>query len=493
MEYKSTRGNIKVTSTKALIEGLSADGGLFVPIEFPKVELNLKEFMNKNYNELAFFVLKNYFNDFDENTLLNCITKAYDDKFDTKEIAPLVKKDNFYFLELFHGKTLAFKDMALSLFPHLLKEAKLKENIKKEIVILTATSGDTGKAALEVFKDIEGVKIIVFYPSKGVSNIQKLQMITQEGENTYVFGINGNFDDAQRAVKEIFSDVQFNEKIAKRGYVLSSANSINIGRLFPQIIYYFYAYINLLKMGEISEDEYINIVVPTGNFGNILAAYYAKKMGLKVKKLICASNKNNVLYDFLREGVYDVRRNFYTTISPSMDILVSSNLERFLYDACGEDEKIIRNLMKDLKELGYFSIPENYRDSLKDFYTNFADDDETYFEIRWAFLNLGYLIDPHTAVALNVYKKYLKDTGDDTKTIIASTASPYKFVSSVYKAITLKEPYADEFELSEELSKLTNTSIPKQIVELKNKRILHNDVIDKEEIYNVINDLLKGD
>jgi len=493
MEYKSTRGNIRLTSTKALIEGLTDDGGLFIPIKFPKVELNFKELMNKSYNELAFYILKNYFNDFDENTLLNCITKAYDDKFDTKEIAPLVKKDKFYFLELFHGPTLAFKDMALSLFPYLLKEAKLKENIKKEIVILTATSGDTGKAALEAFRDIEGMKIIVFYPSKGVSNIQRLQMTTQEGENTFVFGINGNFDDAQRAVKEIFSDVHFNEEIDKRGYALSSANSINIGRLFPQIVYYFYAYLKLLKMGEISEGEYVNIVVPTGNFGNILAAYYAKKMGLKVNKLICASNTNNVLYDFLRSGVYDIRRNFYTTISPSMDILVSSNLERFLYDACGEDEDIIRALMRDLKEFGCFKLSEKYMDSLKNFYANFADDEETCSEIRWAFLNLRYLIDPHTAVALNVYKKYLKDTDDDTKTIIASTASPYKFVASVYKAITLKEPYGDEFMLADELSKLTKTSIPKQIVELNNKRVLHKKVIDKGEIYDVIKDILKGD
>ncbi|SHJ61119.1 threonine synthase [Paramaledivibacter caminithermalis] len=490
--YKSTRSNdLTITSSEAIVKGLAHDGGLYVPIEFPVVEKSFEELMDMNYRELAFYIMKKYFTDFDDKELLECVNKAYDGKFEAEDIAPLVERKGVYFLELFHGPTLAFKDMALSILSHLLKTASKKLNITREIVILTATSGDTGKAALEGFADVDGIKIIVFFPEDGVSDIQKRQMITQKGKNTFVVGIEGNFDDAQRGVKEVFADKEFNEELDKKGYMFSSANSINIGRLIPQIVYYFSAYLNMLKEEKITKNERINIVVPTGNFGNILAAYYGKKMGLPVNKLICASNENNVLYDFINTGVYDIGREFKKTISPSMDILISSNLERLIYDLSGNDNDLVSDLMAKLKESGVYVISDEMKKGLKDFYGGYIDDDETCDTIKEVYEDSNYVIDTHTAVAYAVYKKYKKDTGDETKTIIASTASPFKFTRSVMKAIDANVEGYDDFKLIKEMSNITDMNIPKGIKDLEKREILHNRQCKNDEIKKVITDILK--
>jgi len=489
--YKSTRGNdLNITSSEAIVKGLASDGGLYVPTEFPVLEKSFEELKNMDYRELAFYVMKKFFTDFSDKELLDCVNNAYDEKFESKEIAPLVESCGVHFLELFHGPTLAFKDMALSILPYLLKTASKKLNIEKEIVILTATSGDTGKAALEGFANVEGTKIIVFFPEDGVSEIQKRQMITQEGKNTFVVGIEGNFDDAQRGVKEAFSDTLFNKDINSRGYVFSSANSINIGRLVPQIVYYFYSYLNLLKDEKIVKDEKINVVVPTGNFGNILAAYYAKKLGLPINKLICASNDNNVLYDFINTGIYDIGREFKKTISPSMDILISSNLERFLYELSGNDGNLVNDLMMDLKEKGRYEISDRMKEGLRDFYGGYIDDENTYKTIKEVYEASKYLIDTHTAVAYAVYKRYKKDSGDDTKTIVVSTASPYKFTRSVMKAIDQDFDKYDDFDLVRKMSKLADIYIPKGIKDLENKEILHNRKCKKDEIQAAILNIL---
>ncbi len=485
--YKSTRSNdINITSSEAIVRGLASDGGLYVPVTFPTLEKSFDELANMNYRELAFYIIKRFFTDFSDDELLNCVNSAYDDKFEVEEIAPLVGSEDVHFLELFHGPTLAFKDMALSILPHLLKTASEKLNIQEEIVILTATSGDTGKAALEGFADIDGTKIIVFFPEKGVSKIQERQMTTQKGKNTFVIGIEGNFDDAQRGVKEIFSDEGFNEEIKRKGYMFSSANSINIGRLVPQVVYYFYSYLSLFKQGKVSKGEGINVVVPTGNFGNILAAYYAKELGLPINKLICASNDNNVLYDFINTGVYDIKREFKKTISPSMDILISSNLERFLYELSGKDENMVNHLMEELKETGSYEISHSMKDGLKEFYGGYIDDKETFETIKELYEDCKYLIDTHTAVAYAVYKKYKKDTGDNAKTIIVSTASPYKFTRSVMKAIDKDFDRCDDFDLIKEMSKMTGLGIPRGIENLENKDILHNRKCRKDEMKEVI-------
>lgn len=489
--YKSTRSKkAKINASEAIIKGLADDGGLYVPMEFPVLDRPIEKLMNMNYKELAFYIMKMYLTDFEEDELNECIDKAYDKKFDTPLIAPVVEKVGANFLELYHGPTLAFKDMALSILPHLLKTASRKIGLDKEIVILTATSGDTGKAALEGFANVEGIKIIVFFPEDGVSEIQKRQMITQEGSNTFVIGIKGNFDDAQTGVKKIFGDTEFNYEINQRGYIFSSANSINVGRLIPQIVYYFYAYLNLLKEGKIQKNEKINIVVPTGNFGNILAAYYGKKMGLPVNKLICASNENNVLYDFINTGVYDRKREFKKTISPSMDILVSSNLERFLYELSGQDEELIKDMMKKLSEDGRYEITDKMKKGLSDFYGGYTNDAKTYETIKEVYEDSGYLIDPHTAVAYAVYKKYKEDTGDNTKTVIASTASPFKFTRSVMKAISDDFGSMGDFELVKEMSKLTELEVPKGIKDLCKKDILHKKTCESNEIKSVISEIL---
>ncbi len=487
MIYRNTRlGSEAILSCGAMIRGIAKDNGLYVPDEIPLISKSFEELKDLNYRELAFLIMKKYFMDIEEDVLRECIDKAYDGKFDSPSIAPLVERGGVHFLELYHGPTLAFKDMALSILPHLLRAAKEKLNIKKELVILTATSGDTGKAALEGFAKVEGTKIIVFFPEDGVSDIQKRQMITQEGDNTLVVGIRGNFDDAQGGVKDIFGDEEFEKRLFERDYILSSANSINIGRLIPQIVYYFHGYLSLLRENKIKSGEEINVVVPTGNFGNILAAYYAKKMGLPIGKLICASNSNNVLYDFLRSGVYDKRRRLMLTSSPSMDILVSSNLERLLFEISGRDYKMIRHMMEKLQGEGYYEIPGFMRERLNDFYGGYASEEETFECINRLYNSSGYVMDTHTAVAYSVYDKYVKETEDITKTIIVSTASPFKFGRSVCSSIGIGTEGFDDFGIIDELSREAEIEIPAAIGDLKSKTIIHNNKCNKSEMKDII-------
>ena len=405
-------------------------------------------------------------------------------------MAPLVKADGAYFLELFHGKTIAFKDMALSILPHLLTTAAKKNNVKNDIVILTATSGDTGKAALAGFADVPGTKIIVFYPKDGVSPIQEKQMVTQKGNNTYVVSIKGNFDDAQTGVKKIFSDKELEKKMDDAGFQFSSANSINIGRLVPQVVYYVYAYAQLLANGEIKENEKINVVVPTGNFGNILAAFYAKNMGLPINKLICASNENKVLYDFFTTGEYDRNREFILTTSPSMDILISSNLERLIYRIAGNDANKNAELMKELRETGKYTITDSMKSQLKDFYGNYASEDEDAKTIKRIYEETGYVIDTHTSVAATVYNKYRAETKDDTKTVIASTASPYKFTRSVMNAIDTKYDSLSDFELVDELAKISKVKVPNAIEEIRTAKVLHDTTVEVNEMKDIVEKIL---
>lgn len=490
--YKSTRGSSElITASEAIIKGIAEDGGLYIPVKIPSIKTPLNEIMNFSYCKLANYILKEFLTDFSEDEISQCVKQAYSNNFNSEEIVEVKKEGDEFFLELYHGPTLAFKDMALSLLPHLLKTALNKHKITKEIVILTATSGDTGKAALEGFKNIDKTKIIVFYPEKGVSEIQKRQMTTQEGNNVYVTSIEGNFDDAQRGVKEIFNDSEYSEFLYKHNYILSSANSINIGRLVPQVVYYFYTYLSLLKKGEIKDNEKVNIVVPTGNFGNILAAYYAREMGLPVNKFICASNENNVLSDFIKTGVYDTHREFMITASPSMDILVSSNLERLNYYLSGKDEEVISELMKKLSLDGKYEITKAMKNGLIDFYSGFATDKDTFECIKEVYNKFNYVIDTHTAVAYSVYKKYKMDTVDNTKTIIVSTASPFKFTRNVCDSISVDTECFDDFELINELSKNTGLKVPSSIMDLKNKEIIYDNVCKKENMKNVINDFLK--
>lgn len=473
--YGSTRGNgEKITASMAILKGLAEDGGLFVPDSIPALDVPLKELLGKSYQEIAYQVMSRLLTDFTEEELRNCINKAYDSKFDAPEIAPLVKKGNSYYLELFHGSTIAFKDMALSILPHLLTTAAKKNGVTNEIVILTATSGDTGKAAMAGFADVPGTRIIVFYPKDGVSPVQEKQMLTQKGENTAVVGIYGNFDDAQTGVKNIFNDKEMKEKLAGAGFQFSSANSINIGRLVPQIAYYVYAYLRLMEAGEIQENEQINVVVPTGNFGNILAAYYAKEMGIPIARFICASNENKVLYDFFRTGCYDRNRDFRLTNSPSMDILISSNLERLIYKIAGNDTEKNRNFMEQLGAEGKYEITEEMKEKLREFYGNYANEEETAQTIRQVYEETGYVLDTHTAVGKAVYEKYKKETQDNTKTVIASTASPFKFTRSVMTAIDKKYEDMEDFQLVDELSELAKIPVPQAIEEIRTAEIRHN-------------------
>ena len=490
--YSSTRnGEEKVTASKAILKGLADDGGLFVPESIPKLDVTIEELAKKSYQETAYAVMKLFFTDFTEEELKNCINKAYDSKFDTEEIAPLVEADGAYYLELFHGATIAFKDMALSILPHLLTTAAKKNQVNNEIVILTATSGDTGKAALAGFADVEGTKIVVFYPKDGVSPIQKQQMVTQKGDNTYVVGINGNFDQAQTGVKKMFSDKELAKELDAAGYQFSSANSINIGRFIPQITYYVYAYAKLYANGKIAKDEKINIVVPTGNFGNILSAFYAKNMGLPVAKLICASNENKVLYDFFETGKYDKNREFILTSSPSMDILISSNLERLIYWAAGNDAKKNVEFMTALTKDGVYEITPQMQEKLKDFYGNYASEEETAEAIRTLYEKTGYILDTHTAVAASVYGKYKAETKDEqTATVIASTASPFKFSRSVMDAIDPKYDAMEEFELIDELSKIGNVKIPNAIEEIRNAPVRHKATCEVDEMPRVVKEFL---
>lgn len=489
--YGSTRGNgEKITASMAILKGLAEDGGLFVPDSIPALDVPLKELLGKSYQEIAYQVMSRLLTDFTEEELRNCINKAYDSKFDTPEIATLVKKGNSYYLELFHGSTIAFKDMALSILPHLLTTAAKKNGVTNEIVILTATSGDTGKAAMAGFADVPGTRIIVFYPKDGVSPVQEKQMLTQKGENTAVVGIYGNFDDAQTGVKNIFNDKEMKEKLAGAGFQFSSANSINIGRLVPQIAYYVYAYLRLMEAGEIQENEQINVVVPTGNFGNILAAYYAKEMGIPIARFICASNENKVLYDFFRTGCYDRNRDFRLTNSPSMDILISSNLERLIYKIAGNDAEKNRNFMEQLGAEGKYEITEEMKEKLREFYGNYANEEETAQTIRQVYEETGYVLDTHTAVGKAVYEKYKKDTQDNTKTVIASTASPFKFTRSVMTAIDKKYEDMEDFQLVDELSELAKIPVPQAIEEIRTAEIRHNTTAQVSQMAETVMEIL---
>ena len=490
--YNSTRskGN-PVKASEAILKGLSDDGGLFVPDHIPVFDKNLTDLSKMTYKQVAYEVMKLFLSDFTEEELKGCIDRAYDEKFDTEVIAPLVEADGAYYLELFHGATIAFKDMALSILPHLLITSAKKNQIKNEIVILTATSGDTGKAALAGFAEVEGTRIIVFYPKNGVSPIQEKQMVTQKGENTFVVGIHGNFDDAQTGVKKIFADKELAKEMEEKGFQFSSANSINIGRLVPQIVYYVYAYVQLLAEGKIAAGEEINVVVPTGNFGNILAAFYAKNMGLPIGKLICASNDNKVLYDFFSTGTYDRNRDFVLTTSPSMDILISSNLERLIYRIAGNDADKNSQLMSALNGCGKYEITEEMKAQLEDFYGNFASEEETAHTIKDLYKDCGYVIDTHTAVAATVYKKYVGNTGDKTKTVIASTASPYKFTRSVMEAIDKKYAQMGDFELVDELCKLANVEVPDAIEEIRTAPVRHDNICEVDQMKQVVKDFLK--
>ncbi len=487
IKYTSTRGNGgTVTASQAILKGLANDGGLFVPTALPVLETSIEALAEMDYRQVAYEVMKLFLTDFTEEELKHCINAAYDSKFDTEVIAPLVHADGAYYLELFHGNTIAFKDMALSILPHLMTTSAKKNGVKNEIVILTATSGDTGKAAMAGFADVPGTRICVFYPKDGVSPVQEKQMVTQKGDNTFVVGINGNFDDAQTGVKMMFNDEKLAADLNAAGFQFSSANSINIGRLVPQVVYYVYAYATLVKNGEIKNGDLINITVPTGNFGNILAAYYAKLIGLPVDKLICASNTNKVLFDFFTTGTYDKKREFTVTSSPSMDILISSNLERLIYKIAGNDAAKNAELMAALNGAGEYTITDEMKAELKDFYGNYADEAETAEAIKNLYEKTGYVIDTHTAVAASVYKKYVADTDDHKTTVIASTASPYKFARSVMTAIDAKYDALDEFGLVDELVKISGVEEPNAVKEIRTAPVRHNNVCEVADMVKTV-------
>ena len=477
--YKSTRGNGETaTASQAILQGLAADGGLYVPTAVPVLDVPVERLAEMHYREVAYEVMSRFFTDFTEEELKACIDRAYDAKFDTEEIAPVHEADGMYFLELFHGATIAFKDMALSILPHLMTTAARKNHESKEIVILTATSGDTGKAALAGFADVPGTKIVVFYPKDGVSPIQEKQMVTQKGANTHVVAIKGNFDDAQTGVKNIFNDPALADRFAKAGYRLSSANSINIGRLIPQVAYYVYGYAQLLKKGCLANEETLDVTVPTGNFGNILAAYYAKQMGVPIGRLICASNENKVLYDFFATGTYDRNREFILTSSPSMDILISSNLERLVYRIAGDSEEKNSELMRELSAGGTYTVTDEMREKLSDFYGGYATEEETARTIRNIYKKTGYVLDTHTAVAACVCQKYRDEKGNNTKNMVISTASPFKFTRSVMTAIDPIHEKLTDFEMIDELSRIAGVKVPQAIEEIRTAPVRHTTVAE---------------
>ena len=496
MNYQSTRNSkISISSAEAIKRGISEEGGLFVPETIPAMTSDeIYSLASLGYCERAEYILSKYLTDYTADEIKDCCNKAYaKEKFASPETAPVVKlSDNMHILELWHGPTCAFKDMALQILPHLLTKAVKKTGENNTIAILVATSGDTGKAALEGFKDVDGTVIQVFYPGEGVSEIQRLQMITQEGKNVSVVAVEGNFDDAQTGVKKIFTDEEYKTQLAKKSYSLSSANSINCGRLVPQIVYYFSAYADMLKAGSIVNGEKINICVPTGNFGNILAAYYAKQMGLPVNKLICASNKNSVLTDFLTTGTYDKNRKFHTTISPSMDIIISSNLERLLYIVSGMNDELVAEYMSSLSNSGKYTVSEDIKNKIDaDFAAGFCDDELTKIAIKKIKDEYDYTADTHTAVAIKVYLDYKEATGDTTKTVIASTANPYKFNKSVLEAISPENlDGLDEFELLDRLSKVSGYVIPESLSGLKTKEIRFNKVTTKENMKDAVSEFL---
>ena len=489
--YSSTRGaKGQIKASEAILRGLAPDGGLYVPDHIPSLEKSLREISELDYREVAYEVMKLLLTDYTAEELKYCISHAYDSKFDTEEIAPMSEADGAFYLELYHGATIAFKDMALSILPYLMTTAAKKNNVKNEIVILTATSGDTGKAALAGFAEVPGTRIIVFYPKHGVSPIQEQQMVTQKGDNTCVIGIEGNFDDAQTGVKKIFTDPELAKELDAKGFQFSSANSINIGRLVPQIVYYVFAYTRLLKEGRIADGDSINVVVPTGNFGNILAAYYAKKMGVPIAKLICASNSNKVLFDFFKSGEYDRNRDFVLTASPSMDILISSNLERLIYHIAGDNAEKDAEYMGQLSSAGKYEITDDMRDKLADFFGGYATEEETFATIKKVFDNTGYLMDTHTAVASAVYDKYVKETGDKTVTVIASTASPFKFTRSVMNALGKGDDSKDDFALADELSEVSGVEIPEAVTSIRTAEVRHKKVVDKADMQKAVLEFL---
>lgn len=486
MFYNSTRdSSVKVSSAEAITQGISAEGGLFVPESIPEITFDdIKKIGEMKYADRAAFVFSKFLTDFTEAEIHYCTDNAYSTKnFESDSIAEIAHLfDGTYMLELWHGPTCAFKDMALQILPYFLTTSVKKINLDKKIVILVATSGDTGKAALEGFKDVEGTSILVFYPEDGVSPMQKRQMKTQEGSNVGVCALKGNFDDCQTGVKKIFTDADVKKQLDDNGMMFSSANSINWGRLVPQIVYYISSYAELVKDGEITLGEKVNIVVPTGNFGNILAAYYAKHMGIPVNKLICASNINNVLTDFINTGVYDRNRHFYPTVSPSMDILISSNLERLLYIMTGKNDTLISEWFGKLSAEGKYEVSDDVKAKLSDeFCAGFCDDEQTKATIHEIYEKYSYTCDTHTAVAVKVYEDYKKSTGDTTKTIIASTASPYKFSAAVLEAIEGKTSDISEYEKVDRIAELSDIPIPSALADLKNKPERFNDVIDKND------------
>lgn len=491
MFYNSTRNStVKVNSAEAITQGISEDGGLFVPESIPALSLDeIKAVGDMNYADRAAFVFSKYLTDFTDAEIHYCTDNAYSTKnFETESIAEIAHLfDGTYMLELWHGPTCAFKDMALQILPYFLTTSAKKINLNKKIVILVATSGDTGKAALEGFKDVEGTSIMVFYPEDGVSPMQKRQMKTQEGANVGVCALKGNFDDCQNGVKAIFTDSDVKAKLDEKGMMFSSANSINWGRLVPQIVYYISAYAELVKDGEIKLGDKINIVVPTGNFGNILAAYYAKHMGVPVNKLICASNINNVLTDFINTGIYDRNRQFYATVSPSMDILISSNLERLLYLLTDRNDALIKEWFGKLAVDGRYEVTDEIKAKLKEeFCAGCCDDEQTKQTIHEIYEKYSYTCDTHTAVAVKVYEDYRKSTGDTTKTVIASTASPYKFSAAVLEAVQNAKSDLDEYEMIDRLAELSNMPVPSALADLKNKPERFSDTIDKEDQKNYV-------
>lgn len=490
--YESTRNKcLNSTASLAVLKGIADDGGLYVMRDLENKKVNVENLKGKSYIEMAEKILGEMLDDFSEEKIKECVLNAYTNKFKTNEVVQVVKVGNSYITELFQGPTSAFKDVALSILPHLMKASYYMNDIKGEVIVLTATSGDTGKAALEGFKDVDGTKIAVFYPEGGVSQVQKAQMITQEGSNTYVSAIKGNFDDAQTAVKNIFTNEDLIKELKENNRIFSSANSINIGRLVPQIVYYFYSYIKLVENNEIQMWDKVNFSVPTGNFGNILAGYYAKMLGLPINKLICGSNENNVLYDFIKTGIYDKNREFHKTISPSMDILVSSNLERLLYYLSGKDNDTVQQLMEQLKSTGKYEVSSEMKEKInEEFYAGCVFKEQTEETIKRAFEKYGYLLDTHTAVAYKSLEDYKEQTQDNTKSIVLSTASPYKFSKSVYEALYGEET-RDEFEIMEELSEKTGVEIPNNLKNLNTKKILHTKVCEINEMEDYVRKICK--
>ena len=491
IKYESTRGSKNtLNAAAAVIQGIAEDKGLYVPDHIPALPFEIKDMQGKSYKEIAKAVIGAFFTDYTSEEMQYCIDGAYTGKFEAEEIVPLVKAGDAYFLELYHGRTAAFKDMALSILPYLLTTAMKKENEDKKVCILTATSGDTGKAALEAFADVPGTEIIVFFPDSGVSQVQERQMITQEGANTHVFAIKGNFDDAQTGVKKIFNDDAFAAKLAGYGCKLSSANSINIGRLIPQVAYYVYAYIKMVETGAVKDGEKINIVVPTGNFGNILAAYYASKMGIPVNKFICASNKNKVLTDFINTGTYSTDREFYLTNSPSMDILISSNLERLLYHLCGGNGEEVKTMMESLDKNRQYTVSDRIKEGMKEFYGGSCSVEQTNEAIGRMYADNDYLMDTHTAVAYKVYEDYKAATGDDTPAVIASTASAYKFAESVANSIGINGDM-NGFEYIDAVNEKTGVRVPKGLKNLDKKEIRHKGVIEIDDMMKVVEQSVK--